>query len=330
MVCLEIDLNGARVCRAGLGKRSLVHMNAAWHSLPRGWNPKGRRRSTAHGDFGVSGVLYDPRPPGHENVSWTNGEFAVGDELRVRLVESDSPDEPSRRERSEPIPEADQWEMICDRLDGCARDLSRLKRSEAKELARQIRSISKKGRGAAAQPGVADRRRFAPPLNATTLDAHARRLVKTADDVISEIEAAFVGVPFGQLSLHEADLMDSYGATAAQRQAARDRDPERDWREVSDASLRECDYALSYLDPLGWRFYLPAFMRWRLRDPAASDHVIYSLDPAGIRQHERLTEERFRSLDQVQVRAVCAFLRFVSENGESFDDSAAKEALAGC
>lgn len=155
MICLEVELNGAKVCRAGLGKRGLVHMNAAWHSLPRGWSPKKRRGRASYGDFGVSGVLYDPRPPGHENVSWTNGELAVGDELRLRLVDSESPDEPRRRERSEPIPERDQWDMICDRLDGCVRDLTRLKNGEAKQLAREIRALSKKARVVAAQPTVA-------------------------------------------------------------------------------------------------------------------------------------------------------------------------------
>jgi hypothetical protein len=155
MVCLEVGLNGEKVCRAGLGKHGLVHMNAAWHSLPRGWSPKGKRGRPAHGEFGVSGVLYDPRPPGYENVSWTNGELAVGDELRIRLVESRSPDKPNRRERSEPIPEADQWEMICDRIDGCVRDLSRLKSGAAKQLAREFRALAKKARGVAAQPGVA-------------------------------------------------------------------------------------------------------------------------------------------------------------------------------
>src|SRR5262245_24851478 len=155
MVCLEVGLNGTKVCRAGLGKHGLVHMNAAWHSLPRGWSWKGKRSRASRGDFGVSGVLYDPRPPGHENVSWTNGALVLGDELSIRLVESTSPDEPTHRERSEPIPEADQWEMICDRIDGCVRDLSRLKSGDAKELAREFRALAKKARGVAAQPAVA-------------------------------------------------------------------------------------------------------------------------------------------------------------------------------
>jgi hypothetical protein len=134
-------------------------------------------------------------------------------------------------------------------------------------------------------------------------------------------------VSVGQLTLHEADLMDSYSATDAQRSAARDRDPEGDWRDVPDASLRECDYALSYLDPVSWRFYLPAFMRYQLRDSSKAADVIHTFDAAGIRQQERGIQDRFNSLDQAQVRAVCTFLRFASENGESYDAHGAKEAL---
>jgi hypothetical protein len=105
-------------------------------------------------------------------------------------------------------------------------------------------------------------------------------MAKSADDVIKEIEAAFLGVPIGQLTLHEADLMDSY-ATDAELRAARERDPERDWRDVPDASLKVCSYALSYLDPLSWRFYLPALMRYALRAAAEAGGVTLLSMPRG-------------------------------------------------
>jgi hypothetical protein len=83
---------------------------------------------------------------------------------------------------------------------------------------------------------------------------------------------------------------------------------------------------LGFLDPVSWRFYLPAYIRYGLRhrDP---DTSIYALGPAGIRQHQRTTEERFDALDLGQVRAVCAFLAFASQNGEWCDDTFAREAL---
>jgi len=153
--------------------------------------------------------------------------------------------------------------------------------------------------------------------------------VETVEKVIREIEAAFREVPLGTITLHAAELMDRYSATEADRRSARDLDQERDWRDVPDASIRECPNALSFLDPVSWRFYLPAYIRYGLRHLTAScvDAAIYSLDPAGIRQHEPATEERFRTLDSGQARAICAFLAFASQSGEWCDDTFAKEAL---
>jgi hypothetical protein len=90
--------------------------------------------------------------------------------------------------------------------------------------------------------------------------------VDSPDDVIRAIEEAFRSVPLGKITLHEAEKMDSYGSTDAVLRAARDLDPERDWRDVPDDSLRACPDALSFLDPVSWRFYLPAYMRFGLRD----------------------------------------------------------------
>jgi len=151
--------------------------------------------------------------------------------------------------------------------------------------------------------------------------------VNAVNDVISAIEAAFRDVFRGALTLHEAELVDRYSATNAERMAAREVDREDDWRDVPDASIRQCPDALSFLDPVSWRFYLPAYMRFSLRNDFETDAAIYTLNPAGIRQREAHTEERFRTLNGVQVRAVRSFLRFASENGGSCDDAAAREAL---
>jgi hypothetical protein len=148
------------------------------------------------------------------------------------------------------------------------------------------------------------------------------------ETVIKEIEEAFRGVPLGNITLHEAEVMDGYG-TAQERAAARARDTERDWSNVPDASIRECPAALSYVDPVSWRFYWPAYARYELRHPAdlVVDSAVYALGAAGVRQREEVTEERFGTLNAAQVRAVCSFLEFASQNGDWYDDVFAKEAL---
>jgi hypothetical protein len=154
--------------------------------------------------------------------------------------------------------------------------------------------------------------------------------VQPIEQVIKEVEDAFRGVPLGKLTLHEAEALDGY-ATDVERRAARELDREQDWRDVPDTAIQECSVALSFLDPESWRFYLPAYIRYGLRHPGggAVDSAIYALNPAGIRQHERITEERFGTLNAGQVRAVCSFLLLASQNGDWCDDVVAKEALDG-
>jgi hypothetical protein len=154
----------------------------------------------------------------------------------------------------------------------------------------------------------------------------------SVEDVVRAIEAAFAGVRRGQITLHEAEAMDGY-ASAAQRQQARARDPEEDWRHISGPSLDECPEALSFVDPESWRFYLPAFMRHGLRNLESSplavmDRVIYTLDPGSAPPSSVAhAHARFRTLDRAQAEAVRRFLKLASENDDHCDAEVAKDAL---
>jgi hypothetical protein len=152
------------------------------------------------------------------------------------------------------------------------------------------------------------------------------------EDIVRAIEAAFAGVRRGQITLHEAEAMDGY-ASAAERQEARARDPEQDWRDVPAAAIDECPTALCFFDPVSWRFYLPAFMRLglqRLKDPhnGAMDETIYTLAkgsaPPSAVAHAL---ERFRTLNRAQAEAVQRFLKLASEHDDHCDAEAAKDAL---
>ncbi len=111
------------------------------------------------------------------------------------------------------------------------------------------------------------------------------------------------------ITIHEAEVIDSYG-TEAERRRARRLDTEDRWDEVPDRSVEKCATALCHLDPEGWRFYLPAYMVWTLhhfkkRGVMVPDHTIYALD---LSRHDRELREyhlrRFRLLDGAQSRAV--------------------------
>lgn len=152
------------------------------------------------------------------------------------------------------------------------------------------------------------------------------------EDIIVAIEEAFAGVPRGEITIHEAEVIDAYG-TEAQRRKARARDTEVDWRDVPDSSVEACSDALTFLDPVGWRFYLPVYMRFGLRHLRsgrnnAMDHAIYSLnkgEDAAIANHKL---QRFRMLNRSQTHAVVRFLSFAADNDAFCDSVVAKSALA--
>ena len=148
--------------------------------------------------------------------------------------------------------------------------------------------------------------------------------------IIADVVSAFAGVPRGTITLHEAEAIDDYG-TEAQREKARKRDSEEDWQEVPDASLAACQDALSHLDPIGWRFYLPAFMRYSLKTLASShspiDRVIYTLAYHDDRELNDYKRRRFETLDVAQAQVVNRFLELASTDDARCDSLTAKQAL---
>jgi hypothetical protein len=105
------------------------------------------------------------------------------------------------------------------------------------------------------------------------------------------------------------------------RQAARLRDTEARWQDMPDDKLRDLSDTPIFLCPKGYRFYLPAFLRWVLRhldDPSAEHSglnwsAVYSLDPDPVSAE---LAARFESLDDRQRRAVCQFLRYLARGPE--------------
>ena len=150
--------------------------------------------------------------------------------------------------------------------------------------------------------------------------------------IIEAIRTAFAGVPRGRITLHEAEVLDLYGSVA-ERKEARRRDTEESWDQVPDRDIEECTTALCYLDPEGWRYYLPAYMIWSLRhfrvsNSMASDATIYTLNPhADDSEFRDGAMDRFRRLDLAQSRTVCRFLRTMAANDEYADGYMAQVAL---
>lgn len=142
MICLDVHLNGKKVCRAGIGKYGIVYVNAGWSHAPPAWRGGGKLRK-ASGMVSVGGVRYARRPPGLEHVLWLSDDFVPGDEVVVRCVQAKVADEPSQRDVAPEIPEAEQMENIRSWLASTARQLARIKVKGAPEMGRQLRAILK-------------------------------------------------------------------------------------------------------------------------------------------------------------------------------------------
>ena len=87
MRSFNVTLNGKKLCLAGVGERGVLSANISWVG--------GDRGEDLH--INVGGLANE------EHIDWVNQKrLQVGDEIRVKIVESGSADEPARRRRNHP------------------------------------------------------------------------------------------------------------------------------------------------------------------------------------------------------------------------------------
>lgn len=140
-------------------------------------------------------------------------------------------------------------------------------------------------------------------------------------EVISEIERAFRHVKRGNgVSLHEADAIDDY-RSEAECKAARELDTENGWQSVPEKDIEKYYWIFPFLDPKGYRYYLPAYMVWSLKNYElgksvdSGSAVIDSLCMSkSLDQQERYTTY-LSLLNQDQCVAIAQFLKFMAGAG---------------
>jgi hypothetical protein len=146
----------------------------------------------------------------------------------------------------------------------------------------------------------------------TQPDWKARR-----EQLIRDIEAAFRDVQRGQgLTLHEAVAFEGTDHCSAEERArARVLDPETRWQDIPDSSLEECLDRWAF-DDEGFRFHLPAYLRWYLRHPrgqppACGVSLFLQLSVTGHKPKDRLRCEcSFDRFTPEQKRVIARFLEF--------------------
>jgi hypothetical protein len=157
-------------------------------------------------------------------------------------------------------------------------------------------------------------------------------------DVEAAIRSAFADVERDEtMTLHQAQVVESALDTPHDEhrrnfEAARLKDRETRWQDIPAASIDECEAALFFLEPGGWRFYLPAFLLRALSllhasavDTNIPASVIVSLTISD--RSERFSLIRFELLSQAQARAVALFLTFAATDHPNHHARDAQNAL---
>jgi hypothetical protein len=128
--------------------------------------------------------------------------------------------------------------------------------------------------------------------------------------VLAQIDTAFATVPRpgNDELLHpncadDNDIMALYEVT--------------DWHDLSDATVENEYAALSFLSPAGFRYFIPAYMSFTLRNPesgaAAVESTLWSLSPSS---DQHFTPSKFIHFDAAQSTAVVSFLEAMAKYQE--------------
>jgi hypothetical protein len=142
--------------------------------------------------------------------------------------------------------------------------------------------------------------------------------------LIEEIRIAFAGLSReGGTTLREARALDDYdlwtGSTEQERAPFRNLDVDQSWEEVPDDDIERFDSVFSFLNPIGFRYYLPAYMVWDIKyydvsSSCSTGNVVYALCmPSDIGGWEA---GRFSVFNPAQCRAICHFLKFMASHDD--------------
>lgn len=144
-----------------------------------------------------------------------------------------------------------------------------------------------------------------------------------AEDVIARIETAFRSMKPGLLTLQQAHRAKEIPAKDFKSRSRKL--PDRHWMELADEEIESCGKAFYGADIESWLSFVPAWMRWSLRnydksDSFVIDQVVYTLDP----NHH---QGRFAYFSIEQSHTIYLYLRFMSEQPDWVDDVVAQRSI---
>ncbi len=151
--------------------------------------------------------------------------------------------------------------------------------------------------------------------------------------LIAQIANAFASVTRDEgATLHEAMAIDDRKTPQEQR-AARRFDRDERWQDVPDTVIAASGAALNFLDAKGFRYYLPAFMIYELKNWensalfTSSSCRLLNDHPHSLRKSEPAVIAARFGFDGAQCRAVAAFLRLEIDSCEILASKVVVEAV---
>ena len=96
MICFDIDLNGKRLCRAGVGESGTIYSGVLWvGGSPQSPKRRGRTRAGTL-ELAVTGALGSLEQQIHRQ--WIERQLRPGDTVSITIVRADSADRPRREQ----------------------------------------------------------------------------------------------------------------------------------------------------------------------------------------------------------------------------------------
>jgi len=134
--------------------------------------------------------------------------------------------------------------------------------------------------------------------------------------LINKIREAFNNVKLeGGIGLNEAQGIDDY-EDAQTRKKLRDKDEKENWEAIPSSELNRCNSSLSFFDPKGMRFHLPAFMIALLSNEYNFGLVFTLTNVSRNSKTQLYSKSQFSDLTKEQREVIKAFLEYLLEDDE--------------
>ena len=159
-------------------------------------------------------------------------------------------------------------------------------------------------------------------MNHSDMTDEEQRLIET-------IRHAFAGVTLDDgTSLNMTEYNDSGGCRPDFIEKAKG-DERKDWTAIPDSTLEQFTVTFSFTDLKGFRFYVPAYMIWAIRNHKTSDSIIADFTIYAIRPDHYLFQSVpfWKWFTNEQVCAMVQFLEYAVRNDDWLDGTVARENL---